>query len=96
MATKKKVLLGKVTNYFTNLQVGEFKLESFDLQAGDEILIQGPTTGTIQMKVPEIRVDMKPVEKIDKGTVFSMQVCEKVRRGDKLYKWVDTLPELMQ
>lgn len=96
MATKKKVLLGKVTNYFTNLQVGEFKLESFDLQAGDEILIQGPTTGTIQMKVPEIRVDMKPVEKIDKGTVFSMQVCEKVRRGDKLYKWVDTIPELMQ
>lgn len=72
MATKKKVLLGKVTNYFTNLQVGEFKLESFDLQAGDEILIQGPTTGTIQMKVPEIRVDMKPVEKIDKGTVFSI------------------------
>lgn len=96
MATKKKVLLGKVTNYFTNLQVGEFKLESFDLQAGDEILIQGPTTGTIQMKVPEIRVDMKPVEKIDKGTVFSMQVGEKVRRGDKLYKWVDTIPELMQ
>lgn len=96
MATKKKVLLGKVTNYFTNLQVGEFKLESFDLQAGDEILIQGPTTGTIQMEVPEIRVDMKPVEKIDKGTVFSMQVGEKVRRGDKLYKWVDTIPELMQ
>lgn len=96
MATKKKVLLGKVTNYFTNLQVGEFKLESFDLQAGDEILIQGPTTGTIQMKVPDFRVDMKPVEKIDKGTVFSMQVCEKVRRGDKLYKWVDTIPELMQ
>lgn len=96
MATKKKVLLGKVTNYFTNLQVGEFKLESFDLQAGDEILIQGPTTGTIQMKVPEIRVDMKSVEKIDKGTVFSMQVGEKVRRGDKLYKWVDTIPELMQ
>ena len=30
-ATKKKILLGKVTNYFTNLQVAEFKLESFDL-----------------------------------------------------------------
>lgn len=51
---KKKILLGKVTNYFTNLQVAEFKLESFDLKVGDEILIQGPTTGTIQMKVPEI------------------------------------------
>ena len=95
-ATKKKILLGKVTNYFTNLQVEEFKLESFDLKVGDEILIQGPTTGTIQMKVPEIRVDLQPVEKVEKGILFSVQVPGKIRRGDKLYKWVDTTPELMQ
>lgn len=95
-ATKKKILLGKVTNYFSNLQVGEFKLESFDLQVGDEILIQGPTTGTIQLKVPEIRVDLKPMEKVEKGVLFSVRVAEKIRRGDKLYKWVDTTPDLMQ
>lgn len=95
-ATKKKILLGKVTNYFTNLQVGEFKIESFELQVGDEILIQGPTTGTIQMKVPEIRVDLHSVEKVEKGILFSVPVTEKLRRGDKLYKWVDTTPELMQ
>lgn len=95
-ATKKKILLGKVTNYFTNLGVGEFKLESFGLAVGDEILIQGPTTGTIQMKVPEIRVDLQPVEKVEKGILFSVRVPEKIRRGDKLYKWVDTTPELMQ
>lgn len=95
-ATKKKILLGKVTNYFTNLQVAEFKIESFDLQLSDEILIQGPTTGTIQMKVSEIRLDLQPVERVEKGNVFSMLVSEKVRRGDKLYKWVDTTPELMQ
>lgn len=95
-ATKKKILLGKVTNYFTKLQVGEFKLESFDLQVGDEILIQGPTTGTIQMTVPEIRVDLKPVDKLEKGILFSMPVADKLRKGDKLYKWVDTTPELMQ
>ncbi len=88
-ATKKKVLLGKVTNYFKNLQVGEFKLESFDLNVGDEILIQGMTTGTIQMQVPEIRVDLQPVDSVKKGAVFSMAVGEKIRRGDKLYKWVD-------
>ena len=87
-ATKKKILLGKVTNYFTNLQVAEFKLESFDLKVGDEILIQ--------MKVPEIRVDLQPVEKVEKGILFSVQVPGKIRRGDKLYKWVDTTPELMQ
>lgn len=95
-ATRKKILLGKVTNYFSNLQVGEFKLESFDLQIGEEVLIQGPTTGTIQMKVPGMRVELEPVEKVEKGMVFSMQVPEKIRRGDKFYKWVETTPELMQ
>lgn len=95
-ATKKKVLLGKVTNYFTNLGVGEFKIESFDLRVGEEVLIQGTTTGTVQMQVPELRVDLEAVDYVEKGTVFSMATAEKVRRGDKLYKWVDTTPELMQ
>lgn len=95
-ATKKKILIGKVTNYFTKLQVGEFKLESYDLNVEEEILIQGPTTGTIQMKVPEIRVELQPVEKVGRGILFSVPVTEKLRRGDKLYKWVDTTPELMQ
>ena len=95
-ATRKKIALGKVTNYFSNLKVGEFKLESADLQKNDEILITGETTGVLEMKVPEMRVDLIPVEKIEKGTLFSMPVPRKVRRGDKLYKWVETTPDLMQ
>lgn len=95
-ATRRKVLLGKITNYFTNLSVGEFKLESGALAVGDEILITGTTTGVIQMKVAELRVELQPVEKVEKGTVFSMPVPEKIRRGDKFYKVVDTTPELMQ
>lgn len=88
--------MGKITNYFSNLQVGEFKIESFDLQVGDEILIVGETTGVIQMTVPEMRVDLKPVQKVSKGTLFSMPVSRKIRRGDKFYKWVETTPDLMQ
>lgn len=95
-ATRKKIALGKVTNYFSNLQVGEFKLESFDLSVGDKVLIVGETTGVVEMRVPEIRVDLQPVEKVKKGILFSMPVPEKVRRGDKIYKWVETTPDLMQ
>ena len=95
-ATRKKIALGKITNYFSNLQVGEFKIESFDLQVGDEILIVGETTGVIQMTVPEMRVDLKPVQKVSKGTLFSIPVFRKIRRGDKFYKWVETTPDLMQ
>ncbi|WP_270516756.1 peptidase U32 family protein [Sanguibacteroides sp. AM78-02pH3A] len=88
-ATKKKVCIGKVTNYFTKLHVGEFKLESYDLRVGDEILIMGPTTGVVQMHVTEIRVDLQPVRQVDKGSLFSMPVEPFLRRGDKLYKLIE-------
>ncbi len=95
-ATKKKIAIGKVTNYFDRLGVGEFKLESYDLKKGEELLITGPTTGALQMQAEEIRYNLQPVERVQKGAVFSMPVPQKIRRGDKLYKWVDTTPERMQ
>ncbi len=95
-ATKKKVCIGKVTNYFGKLQVGEFKLESYDLKVGEEVLIVGPNTGVVQMIVPELRLELEPVEKVDKGAIFSMPCETKLRRSDKLYKLVDTTEELMQ
>ncbi|MCR9011323.1 peptidase U32 family protein [Gabonibacter chumensis] len=90
-ATKKKVCIGKVTNYFTKLHVGEFKLESYDLRVGDEVLIMGPTTGVVQMHVPEIRVDLQPVRQVGKGSLFSMPVEPFLRRGDKLYRLEETV-----
>lgn len=95
-ATKKKICIGKITNYFTNLQVGEFKLESYDLRVGEQILIMGPSTGVIEMTVPELRLDQEAVDKVVKGELFSMPVPEKVRRADKLYKIVDATPETAQ
>jgi len=88
-ATKKRIYIGKNLNYFSKLGVAEFKMESHDLKVGDEILITGPTTGVIQMNVPEIRVDLQVVETTVKGEKFSIQVPEKVRKADKLYKLVE-------
>ncbi len=90
LATRKKVYIGKGTNYFPKIGVAEFLLETKDLDVGDEILITGPTTGVVEMEVPEIRVDEEPVKKARKGDRLSMPVDVKVRRSDKLYKWVST------
>ncbi len=87
-ATTIKMILGKCSNYFSNIQVGEFQLQAGELSVGDEILITGPTTGVVETVVEEIRVDLKPVQKAEKGTVFSMKVSELIRRGDKLFKVV--------
>jgi putative protease len=62
-ATKRKVYLGKITNYFSRLNVAEIKLENGDLNKGDVLLITGPTTGVIEYNVDEIRVDLKVAEK---------------------------------
>ena len=88
-ATRKRVYAGKVTNYFPKLGVGEILLETRGLNVGDTILITGPTTGVIQMEIPEIRVDLHPVDMADKGMKFSMPVPDKVRRSDKVFIMVD-------
>lgn len=88
-ATKKKVYIGKGTNYFQKIGVAEFLVETGSLETSDEIIITGPTTGVIRQKVKEIRVDDKKVSRVLKGERFSMLVDEIVRRSDKLYKVVD-------
>lgn len=90
-ATKKKIYVAKGTNYFNKLKVAEFLCETKELSVGDEILITGPTTGVIQTKVSEIRVDMKSVDKATKGQRFSMPIDQIVRRSDKLFKMVDVV-----
>lgn len=85
-ATKKKVYVAKAIKYFSNIQVVEFEMESGALKVGDEILITGPTTGALFQTVEEIRVELKQVEETVKGERFSIQVNEKVRPGDRLYK----------
>jgi putative protease len=88
-ATKRKIYVGKCTNFFTNIQVAEFKLETKNLKTGDEIIVTGPTTGVIQTTVEEIRVDLKPVAQALKGEVISVPFDVKLRRNDKLYKLVE-------
>jgi putative protease len=89
-ATKRKVYIGKITNYFTKLNVAEIKLENGNLNKGDTILITGPTTGVIEYDVDEIRVDLKVTETALKGELCSIKTPDFLRRSDKVYKWVDS------
>lgn len=86
-ATRRKVYVGKCTNYFSKIGVAEFVVESQKLTAGDEILVLGPTTGAYESVVGEMRTnDLKTVETVEKGTIFSIKTDKIVRRNDKLYK----------
>ncbi len=87
-ATKRKILMGTATNYYSRLGVGEFDIQSEYLGVGDEVLITGPTTGLIQITIGEIHTNGGQVQTAMKGERIAFRTGRKIRRGDKLFKWV--------
>lgn len=88
-ATRTKVYMAKATRFFSKISVAEFYMESGELHSGDEILIIGPTTGVIELKLGEMRVGDPGtiVDTVRKGDTFSISVPSKVRQADRLYFW---------
>lgn len=93
-ATKRKEFVGKCTNFFGKLNVAEITLESGELNTGDQILIIGETTGVYEHTIGEMRVDLKPTPHATKGEALSIATSQIVRRGDRVYKLVDTRQSL--
>ncbi|MDG5767131.1 U32 family peptidase [Balneolales bacterium ANBcel1] len=87
-ATVKKVYLGPARNFYANLGVGVFQVETGTLQSGDRIMVTGPSTGVVTTTAAELRVDDRVVPEVGKGDLFSTAVPEKIRRSDKLYKLI--------
>ena len=87
-ATQKKIYVGKVTNYYSRIGVAEILVEATPLEKGEEYYIIGPTTGVVEGKIDEIRVDEKSSREARQGEVCSIPVPELVRRADKIYKIV--------
>ena len=87
-ATEKKVLVGKVIKYFSRLGVAEISVEASEISVGEKILIIGTTTGIMNFRVDEIRYELEPVEKAEKGWRVSIPVLRKVRPNDKIYKLI--------
>lgn len=90
-ATKTKIFVGTVTNFFGKINVAEIRMETNDLKVGDDIMIIGPTTGVYEDKISEIRVDLKAVDSTEKGELCSIPTKDVIRRGDKVYKVIDAV-----
>lgn len=85
-ATRTKVYVGKVTNFFGKLGVAELLIEASPLAVGDEVIIIGETTGVVEMIITELREDLKNVDKVMQGVKCSFVTPQAVRRNDKLYR----------
>ena len=92
-ATEKKVLVGKVVKYFSKIGVAEIAVTASEIEKGERILITGPTTGVMYLDANEIRYDLNPVKKVEKGWNVSIPVTDKVRPNDKVFKLVTVAPK---
>lgn len=98
LATRKKVYVGKVTNFFKQIGVAEFYVEAAEIRVGDEFLVTGETTGAYEDTFTDMRIDAKqsrlpadaPMDVARKGTYFSFKTKEPLHRGDKLYLLQET------
>jgi U32 family peptidase len=84
-ATKKKVYIGKVKNFYKNLGVAEILIESHELKINDQLMFQGPTTGVIQQKIDSMQKDHKEIKKAKKKSRIALKTKKLVRENDKVY-----------
>jgi len=88
-ATKRKIYVGKVTNFFKKIGVAEVFVEASPFHRGSEYVITGETTGAVEGFADEIEVAQKPAEVVPQGIYCSLKTSAPVRRGDRLFKIVD-------
>ena len=81
--TKKDIAL--VTNFYSKVSVAELKLYD-DLTVNDELIIIGPTTGVLILKVESMQINKVNVTQAFKGENVAIKVKSKVRRNDIVYK----------
>lgn len=90
-ATKQKVYVGKVTNFYKKISVAEITVEASTLDAGDTVFFTGATTGMVEQRAAEIYLDEHPVPSVKQGDVCSIKTVGEIHRGDRLYKEIDRI-----
>ena len=94
-ATRRKVYVGKVTNFYRKLSVAEVLIEAAPLQVGEDIFFLGPTTGLAAQRLDSLRgPDGSPTATARQGDVCAVRTERLVRRGDSLYKMVPSDSDL--
>jgi putative protease len=75
-ASEVKEYVGKVENYYSQKKVVMVSLESGKIRKGDKVLIIGPTTGVLELKITGVK---------EEGKLALFEAEEKVRKNDKVY-----------
>lgn len=84
-AAVRKEYVGIVTKHYKKAGVAEIKVESNEFRQGDEIMFQGPTTGTFTQGVASIEINHEKIDTARKGSLVAVKVDQVTRKNDKVY-----------
>ena len=79
------VKVGVVKNYFAKPSVAAIEITEGELEVGDVVRFKGYTTD-FQQEVKSIQEEKQTIEKAVKGQLVGVQVKERVREKDLVYK----------
>jgi GTPase len=80
--------IGKITHYFSKINVGVLELTKGELHIGDTIHIKGHTSDFYQ-KVESMQVEHNPVDNAKPGEPVGIRVESPVRENDIIFKVTD-------
>ncbi|KKR56734.1 MAG: Collagenase [Candidatus Uhrbacteria bacterium GW2011_GWF2_40_263] len=89
-ATQKREFVGVVEKYYPKISVAEVKIQATDLQETDSCLVTGEQTGVLRFILKGMLIEEKKSVQAKQGDVVTFEVPERVRRGDKLYKFISS------
>lgn len=87
-ATRRKIYVGVVANFYKSVGVAEVKVEAHGLHVGDKLMVQGNKTGVFEQKIESMQVEHKEVKSITKGLV-GVKFKKTARLNDKIFIIVD-------
>ena len=89
-ATRRKVFVGKVTNFFKRISVAEILVEASPLERGSTVFFLGEKTGVVEQHDVMPYVAEREADVAVQGVFCSVKTEREVRRGDKMYKFVES------
>ncbi len=77
--------IGRITHYFSKINVGILELSKGTLQIGDTIRIKGHTSDFYQ-KIESMQLEHAPVDSVKQGEPVGIKVESPVRENDLVFK----------
>ncbi len=79
------IFIGRISHYFPHVNAAAIKIEKRSLKVGDQLRFKGHTTDFTQT-VESLQINHVSVQKVGVGDDVGIQVRERVREHDEVYK----------